>query len=86
MFGIPQQLYVMECYNMNKISVNVEYVSCDGHRPLSKAIKGLSKGTGLRELSELLKNELEIDQNIPLGVKLHLRILFPPKKGNCLRI
>ena len=67
---------------MSEISVRVEYVSCGGDRPLSKTIRGLSKNTGLRDLSDVLRNELEIDQNVPLNVKLLLKIVFPPNQGN----
>ena len=67
---------------MSDICVRVEYVSCGGDRPLSKTIRGLSKNTGLRDLSDLLRNELEIEPNLPLDVKLLLKIFFPPNQGN----
>ena len=67
---------------MSDISVRVEYVSAGGDRPLSKTIRGLSKNTGLQKLSDVLRNELEIDQNVPLDVKLLLKIFFPPNQGN----
>ena len=67
---------------MSDISVKAEYVSCDGDRPLSKTIRGISKIAGLREFSDLMRKELEIDDNIPLDVKLLLKLVFPPNQGN----
>ena len=73
---------VNEEYDMSEISINVEYVRDAGDRPLSKTIKGLSKNIGLRKMSELMRKELEIEQHVPLVVKLVLKIFFPPNQGN----